>query len=152
MSDVKIRKAQKNDAPAIIKFNQQMARETENKTLDPEKIKSGVEAVFQDPAKGFYLIAERDNRPAGCLLITREWSDWRNAYFWWIQSVYVTRQNRRQGIYKALHKKVREMARSSDEKVVGFRLYVEKNNKIAQKTYKNIGMHSTYYKMFEELA
>ena len=152
MSDVKIRKAQKNDAPAIIKFNQQMARETENKTLDPEKITSGVNAVFQDPAKGFYLIAEKDNRPAGCLLITREWSDWRNAYFWWIQSVYVTRQNRRQGIYKALHKKVREIARSSDEKVVGFRLYVEKNNKIAQKTYKNIGMHTTYYKMFEELA
>lgn len=150
MEKITIRKAQKQDAQTIIDFNRQMALETEDKDLDPGTITPGVKAVLEDDNKGFYLIAEIGGQAAGSLMITYEWSDWRNGYFWWIQSVYVTKKHRRKGVYTALHKKVRDLANQNDY-VIGFRLYVEKNNKAAQKTYEKIGMNPTYYKMYEEM-
>ncbi|HMA63177.1 MAG TPA: GNAT family N-acetyltransferase [bacterium] len=150
MEKIKIRKAQKQDAQTIIDFNRSMALETEDKDLDFRTISRGVKAVLEDKNKGFYLIAEIDGQAVGSLMITFEWSDWRNGFFWWIQSVYVVKEQRRQGAYTALHKKVRDLARQNDD-VIGFRLYVEKNNISAQKTYEKIGMQPTYYKMYEEM-
>ena len=149
MDQIKIRKATKEDMDSIVNFNQQMAMETENKPLDKNTLQEGVTAVFQDPQKGFYLIAEAQGHVVGSLLITREWSDWRNGYFWWIQSVYVRTDMRRKGVFTALYKKVKAISQQRDD-IVGFRLYVEKNNKIAQKTYKKIGMKPTYYLLYEE--
>lgn len=150
MEKITIRKAQKQDAQTIIKFNRQMALETEDKNLDPGTVIPGVKAVLEDDNKGFYLIAEIEGQAAGSLMITYEWSDWRNGYFWWIQSVYITQKQRRKGVYTALHNKVRDLANQNDD-VIGFRLYVEKDNTAAQKTYEKIGMNPTYYKMYEEM-
>ena len=145
-----IRIAQKDDAPALVEFNQAMALETEGKRLDSQILKSGVEAVFEDETKGFYLVAEEDGTIVGGLMITFEWSDWRDGWFWWIQSVYVLPDSRGRGVYASLYEFVKEKAR--DEKnVCGFRLYVEKENDRAQKVYERLGMDRSHYVMYEEL-
>ena len=97
---------------------------------------------------GFYLIAEVEGRPAGQLLITTEWSDWRNGYFWWIQSVYVDVEYRRQGVYRALDSHVHSEARRRGD-VCGLRLYVERNNQVAQQVYSSLDMHRSHYDLFE---
>lgn len=151
MSDqITVRKALESDGEKLIQFNIAMAWETEQKELPRNKIEHGVKALFQKPEYGFYMVAEAHGRIVGSLMITKEWSDWRNGLFWWIQSVYVTPEFRRRGVYRSLHQKIREMAANNPE-VCGCRLYVEKNNSIAQKTYSNLGMSETNYKMFEEL-
>ena len=132
----------------IIDFNIAMALETEGKDLDPETVREGVLAVCNRDDLGFYVIAERSGRSIGQLLITYEWSDWRNALFWWIQSVYVRPEYRRQGVYKALHYYVSECARQQDE-VCGLRLYVDKDNRIAQGVYSGLQMRPTHYDMYE---
>ena len=144
-----IRKATLNDSEGIQAFNITMALETEGKTLRPEAIAGGVRALIEDPNKGFYLVAEREDTVVGCLLVTKEWSDWRNGDFWWIQSVYVTSENRRQGIYRDMYRRLKELAKA-DGNVRGFRLYVEKENQAAQQTYERLGMQETHYKMYEE--
>ena len=144
-----IRKATLNDSEAIQAFNIAMALETEGKTLRPESISRGVRALIEDPSKGFYLIAEREGAIVGSLLVTKEWSDWRNGDFWWIQSVYVTSESRRQGIYSDMYRRLQELAKT-DGNVCGFRLYVEKENQAAQQTYERLGMQETHYKMYEE--
>ncbi len=146
---IKIRPAIQADAERIIDFNIEMAMETESKGLPRDIITAGVRKVLQEPQLGFYVVAELDKTLAGCLMITKEWSDWRNGLFWWIQSVYVKPVFRRQGIYGRLHTHIRELAQKND-RVCGLRLYVEKNNIIAQKTYQNLGMQATHYKIFEE--
>ena len=145
-----IRAARREDIPILVDFNLRMARETEGRQLDPEVLASGMRAVFEVAGRGFYLVAEVGGEVAGCLLVTTEWSDWRDAAFWWIQSVYVREDFRRCGVFSALYETVRERARSSD-RVCGCRLYVERTNSTAQATYARLGLQETSYKVFEEL-
>jgi len=147
-SDVQVRRASLLHVDAIIDFNIAMAQETEGKFLDSEVVRLGVEAVFNRNDLGFYLIAEHTSRPVGQLLITYEWSDWRNSFFWWIQSVYVKPDYRRQGVYQSLHFYVAEVARQQGN-VGGLRLYVDKDNTIAQGVYAGLRMRPTNYDMYE---
>jgi ribosomal protein S18 acetylase RimI-like enzyme len=146
---ITIRQAVQDDIDIIAEFNIAMARETEQKTLTPTVIHHGVEYLFKHPEYGFYIVAESDKKVVGCLMITYEWSDWRNALFWWIQSVYILPDYRRQGIYRRMYQYVKNAARNQN--ICGFRLYVEKNNRAAQQTYKNLGMQETFYKLYEEI-
>lgn len=148
--DFTIRQAHAADAPAIAEFNRLMAFETEHKKLLPDVILAGVNAMIANPAHGFYLVAESEGEIIGSLMITTEWSDWRNGVIWWVQSVYIVDTHRRQGIYRALYDEVKRLA-ALDLSVCGFRLYVEKDNVNAQATYRSLGMQETDYLMFEEL-
>ena len=140
-----IRKANPEDVPFLVECNAAMALETEHKTLDRDVLTRGTGAVFEDPRRGFYLVAECDGEPAGCLLITYEWSDWRNGDWWWFQSVYVTKAARRGGVFKALYADVERRARAAG--AVGLRLYVERDNERAQQTYASLGMEEEAYRM-----
>lgn len=144
-----IRPAQKEDVVSLVEFNQAMALETEGKRLDAQVLRGGVEAVFRDTQKGFYVVAENDGKIAGGLMITFEWSDWRGQWFWWIQSVYILPEYRGQGIYRMLYEFVKDKAKEAMD-VCGFRLYVEKENARAQKVYEKLGMKSSHYLMYEE--
>ena len=146
---MRIRLATPADAGVLVEFNAAMALETEGKELLAEVIGAGVRSLLGNPAAGFYVVAEQDS-VVGSLMITKEWSDWRNGTFWWIQSVYVRPQFRRQGVYKNLYRHVQELA-SKDPAVCGFRLYVERENDRAQATYGALGMKQTHYLVFEEL-
>ena len=148
---VEVRMASAADGDAFVRFNRAMALETEDKKLDEEIVDPGVRAVFEDPARGFYVVAECANDIVAALMVTFEWSDWRNATFWWIQSVYVTPKFRRLGVYRKLYSFVRERARSEGG-VCGFRLYVEKDNVIAQRAYESLGMFASDYLMYEEIV
>ncbi|WP_192021501.1 GNAT family N-acetyltransferase [Shewanella sp. WPAGA9] len=146
-----IRKGQASDLAALVDFNQAMALETENLTLDNERLTKGVSTMLNSPEKGFYLVAEVDGQIAGSLMVTLEWSDWRATNYCWIQSVYIRPKNRRQGIYAKLYQAVKSLA----EEIGGaasFRLYVEHDNHIAQKTYQSLGMEQSHYLMYEEVA
>ncbi len=138
------------DADLLVEFNRAMALETEGKRLAPDVLKSGVEAVFSDDKKGFYVVARsRDDQIVGSLMITFEWSDWRGKWFWWIQSVYILPEFRGRGIYRLLYEFVKETARDR-QNVCGFRLYVEKENTNAQNVYEKLGMKPSHYLMYEE--
>ena len=145
-----IRRALSQDAAELTEFNINMAHETEGVELIPEIIGAGVEAMIDNPEWGFYLVVELDNGIQASLMVTTEWSDWRNGMFWWIQSVYVRPAYRRQGLYRVLYETVKEMA-EQESSVCGFRLYVERENTAAQQTYAALGMDETEYKIFEEL-
>ncbi len=145
---VTIRPAALADAETIAAYNAAMARETEHLELDPPRLHSGVRAVLADPSKGFYLVAEQAGRVIGQMMVTFEWSDWRNGVFWWIQSVYVHPEFRGQGVFKQLYRHVEDRARS-DGGVCGLRLYVEKENRNAQRTYQRLGMAKTSYDVYE---
>ncbi|HEV3009563.1 MAG TPA: GNAT family N-acetyltransferase [Burkholderiales bacterium] len=147
---MRIRLATPADAAVLTQFNAAMALETEGKELLPEVVGAGVHSLLGNPASGFYVVAEIENLVAGSLLITKEWSDWRNGSFWWIQSVYVRPEFRRRGVYKRLYRHVQELA-AKDPAVCGFRLYVERENVRAQNTYHALGMKQTRYLVFEEL-
>ena len=143
-----IRIANFADGSSLIEFNQAMALETEGRRLDAETLKRGVQSVFADEKKGFYVVAESDNLIVGGLMITFEWSDWRNAWFWWIQSVYILPEFRGQGIYRKLYDFVTDRAKAQKD-VCGFRLYVEKENTQARKVYEKLGMDASHYLMYE---
>ena len=143
-----IRKATQEDAEIIARFNIEMALETENKVLQQDKIDNGVRSLFKRPELGFYMVAEVEGTVIGSLMITKEWSDWRNGVFWWMQSVYVVPEFRRKGVYRSMYQKIKELAAQKPD-VCGFRLYVENENRIAQKVYSDLGMDETHYKMFE---
>lgn len=148
-SPINIRQANAQDAQAIADFNSLMAMETEAKTLQPETILGGVQNMIANPAYGYYLVAEQDGQLIGSLMVTSEWSDWRNGLFWWIQSVYIRKEWRRQGIYRQLYAMVKTLA-AQDGNICGFRLYVEKDNLKAQQTYQSLGMTATDYLIYEE--
>ena len=150
MSLVAVRPAVAADASRIVEFNLGLARETEDKTLSPTVLLHGVQRALADPARGRYYVAEVDGKVAGCLLLTTEWSDWRDGWFWWIQSVFVDPGQRGKGVYSALHERVRAEALAAGD-VVGLRLYVEKGNVRAQRTYHKLGMGETAYLLFEEI-
>ena len=143
-----VRPASSADTDIIARFNRAMAAETEGLELDPERARAGVEAVLADSGKGFYLVAEEDGRVVGQLMVTFEWSDWRNGSFWWIQSVYVDPAHRRRGIFRRLYEETLERARSQPG-VCGLRLYVEGENRRAQRTYESLGMRLTPYRLYE---
>jgi len=146
---VRVRPARPDDAATLAGFNRAMARETEGRELDPGAVRAEVAAVIDDPGLGFYAVAEESGRVLGAMLVTSEWSDWRNARFWWLQSVYVVPEARRRGVYRALHGFVAARAREQGG-VCGLRLYVEKDNRAAQRTYRATGMRESAYRLFEE--
>ena len=149
MINLGVRKAILADVERIAAFQQAMALETEGKTLDAATLRQGVAAVFEGPQKGFYLVAVAGTTEVvGSLFITYEWSDWRNATFWWIQSVFVDAGWRRRGVYRAMYDHVLSMANSRGD-VWGIRLYVERTNTIAQHTYDSMGMHKSHYDLYE---
>lgn len=145
MPNVLVRSAVRTDVAFLVECNIAMAKETEHKALDRKTLTHGATAAFDDPRRGFYLVAEYDGEPAGCLMITFEWSDWRNGYWWWFQSVYVTPHARQHGVFHALYAEVERRARAQG--AVGLRLYVERNNALAQHTYASLGMEEEPYKM-----
>lgn len=146
---MKIRKGQQSDLSALIQFNQAMAMETEELALDSNLLNKGVNTLLSQPEKGFYLVAEVDNEIVGSLMVTFEWSDWRAKDYYWIQSVYIRPENRRQGIYGKLYQAVKAIAEENGG-AASFRLYVEQENTKAQQTYQALGMEQSYYLMFEE--
>ena len=149
-----LRTAGPQDAEAIAQFNINIAWETEKIALLPDVILSGVRNLMSSPERGFYLVVETTSSGTSTivasLMVTTEWSDWRNGTFWWIQSVYVDAEWRRKGLYSMMYEKVKSLA-ADQTNVCGFRLYVEQENIVAQKTYENVGMHRTHYQLFEEL-
>ena len=146
--EVHIRRAEPADFGFIVESNIAMALETEELALDEARVRAGVGAVLADSALGFYLIAEIDGSPAGQLMVTYEWSDWRNGLFWWIQSVYVRPEHRRRGVYRALHRHIADEAEAVGG-VCGIRLYVEQDNTTAQQVYESLDMYRTRYQMYE---
>ena len=145
-----IRDARPADAATIAAYNSAMAEETEGKTLDPALIGPGVSALLEDPAKGRYWVAECDGELLGQLMVTYEWSDWRNGNIWWIQSVYVHPDWRRKGVFSTLYRHVESLAAATPQ-VIGLRLYVEENNRRAQQTYEALGMVSPSYLVMEAM-
>ncbi len=144
-----IRLATQTDASTLAEFNRAMARETEGKELDAKRATAGVTSLLQHPEYGFYVVTETAGRIVGSLMVTYEWSDWRNGLYWWIQSVYVKPERRRQGIYRKLYEHMKAMANRQGN-VRAFRLYVEKDNARAQQTYQALGMTKSPYEVFEE--
>ena len=143
-----IRTAIEDDVDVIVDYNYNLAYETEDKILDKEILTKGVKSIINDESKGIYHVCEINNKVVGQIMYTYEWSDWRNGTFIWVQSVYVNKDYRGKGVFKALYKYVKEICDSSD-KYVGIRLYVEKENSIAQKTYSSLGMSECNYYMYE---
>lgn len=145
---ITLRAARREDAEGIARCNVALAKETEHFDLDFERTLQGVRAMFDDPSKGFYLLAESGGAVAGQLMITYEWSDWRNGVFWWFQSVYVHPEHRRSGVFRALYERIVSDARSAGN-VCGLRLYVERENERAREVYRALGMKSTVYDLME---
>jgi ribosomal protein S18 acetylase RimI-like enzyme len=147
--DFHIRPGDARDAETIADFNAAMAAETERLRLDRPTLLAGVRAALADANKARYFVADAGGRVVGQLMLTREWSDWRNGDIWWLQSVYVAPEFRERGVFKALYRHVAQLARA--ERAVGLRLYVEKENGAAQKTYASLGMMKTHYLVMEEM-
>ena len=150
MNDIKItiREATREDTESIVRFQEGMALETEGKVLDQVLLRDGITAIFDSSQKGFYIVAEVGSVVVGSLLIPYEWSDWRNATFWWIQSVFVDANWRRNGVYRSMYDYVVNVAKSRKD-ICGIRLYVERTNTIAQQTYKDLGMTHSHYDLYE---
>ena len=146
--EIHTRLAGAQDISILAAFNMAMARETEARQLDLPTVTAGVRSLLEHPPAGFYVVAEEQGVVVGSLMVTFEWSDWRNKSFWWIQSVYVHPAQRRRGIFTCLFRAVQGMAMSRSD-VCGLRLYVEQHNHVAQATYKSLGMDETHYDMYE---
>ncbi len=145
---ISIRRATAIDVDTLVQFNLAMAAETESKTLDETVLRAGIVSVLNESRRGFYLVAQDAYNVVACLMITYEWSDWRNGDWWWIQSVYVHPDYRRSGIFRSLYAEIEHTARAQPG-VVGLRLYVERDNRRAQETYAVLGMHAAHYAMWE---
>jgi ribosomal protein S18 acetylase RimI-like enzyme len=143
-----VRRGVRSDAADIAAFQIRLAYETEELELDRPTVDRGVAAVFDDPAKGAYWVAESDGRVVGCLLTVPEWSDWRNGTVWWIHSVYVVSETRRQGVFRKMYETLKHEIEQSDN-LRGLRLYVEQENERAQAVYRELGMENTRYHLFE---
>lgn len=143
-----IRNATRDDIAFLADCNLAMARESEQKLLDRDVLTRGIVAVFDHPERGFYVVAERGGERVGSLLITHEWSDWRNGGWWWIQSVYVMPQARRCGVFSSMYREIESRARTTTG-VIGLRLYVEKENTRAQATYAALGMEPAHYSLYQ---
>lgn len=146
----KVRQAKFKELEVIAEFQVLMAHETENLKLDKSVIISGIEAVFEDSSKGQYYVALEEEKVIACLLVTPEWSEWRNGTVLWIQSVYVMKEHRGKGVYKELYNHIKYLV-INDSALVGIRLYVEKDNTNAQAVYEKLGMNGEHYKLYEWL-
>jgi len=144
---IKIREASKSDVRAIVHNNLRLALESEGIRLDEQVVRKGVDAVISDPMRGFYLVAEDGGEIVGQCLVTPEWSDWRDGYFWWIQSVYVEKEMRNRGILSMIFERVHELAEKRG--IVGIRLYVDRENMVAISAYERLGMIKSRYLMME---
>ncbi len=149
MKDIKITQGNHSDIEAIAGFQVDMAMESEGTVLDKEKVTRGVTAAIDDESKGIYVVARIHEETIGSLMLTREWSDWNDTWYWWIQSVYVAPVHRKSGVFRAMYAKVKEMAR--EEGISQIRLYVDKTNINAQKAYQHLGMQECHYLMYEEI-
>ena len=141
---LRIRRAAADDETILVRYNAALALESEGKTLDEAILRAGVRAALADPAKGFYVLAERDGDIVGQTGVTFEWSDWRNGWYWWIQSVFVREDARRQGVFTAIYRHLEGEA-LADPSVIGIRLYVENENARAQATYQALGLADENY-------
>ena len=144
--EITIRHAGMGDLETLVGFNAAMAQETEDKGLCLDTLRSGISSMLEDDSLGFYLVAEVDGTAVAQLMVTKEWSDWRNAHFFWLQSLYVKPDYRRRGIFRRLYEYVERQARESGN-VCGIRLYVERTNTRAQEAYVNLGMAHSHYDM-----
>jgi len=140
--------AKRADLPALVDFQLKMALETEELVLDKDVLERGMTSVIDDSSKARYFVARRGEKLAGMLMITLEWSDWRNGWVWWIQSVYVDKEFRKEGVFASLYSHVKEIVLKTDE-IKGIRLYVDKRNVRAQRVYEAIGMTGEHYATFE---
>jgi ribosomal protein S18 acetylase RimI-like enzyme len=145
---ITIRKATVADIPSLVAFQQKLAQETENVTLDSAILHKGMQAMFDDPSKGFYNVVEDNGVVIGCHMITYEWSDWRNGLVWWLQSVYVIESYRKQGIFKLMYENIVRIIQN-DPSLIGLRLYVDKSNARAMKVYESMGMNGEHYTVYE---
>jgi GNAT superfamily N-acetyltransferase len=144
-----VRPASPADAPLLAEFNRRLARESEAKELDPAVVAAGVAAGLADPHKARYFVAEEGGAILGQLMLTTEWSDWRDGWIWWVQSVYVRADARRRGVSRALFAHVERLARQAGD-VIALRLYVEDRNRAAQDTYARLGMAPGGYSVWEK--
>lgn len=153
LKDLIVRQATRDDLDTLVRFSAAMALETEGRRLDEVRLRQGTQAVLESPARGFYAVAEVAERSprlvVGQLLVTFEWSDWRNATFWWIQSVYVDEGWRRRGVYRTMHEAILRLAKERGD-VCGVRLYVEGENDVAKAVYAKVGLNASSYRVFEE--
>lgn len=147
-TELNIRQAGVEDCETIARFNAAMALESEGVSLDRATLRAGVDAALTDEAKAFYLLAEAGAEPVGQLMVTTEWSDWRNGWIWWIQSVYVKPEARRQGVYRRLYQRLTDLANARDD-IRGMRLYVMRENWTAKRTYEALGMSHSHYDLYE---
>ena len=146
--ELNIRQAGIDDGETITRFNTAMALESEGISLDRATLQAGIAAALVDDSKAFYLLAEADGDPVGQLMVTTEWSDWRNGWIWWIQSVYVKPEARRQGVYRRLYQRLTDMAEARND-IRGMRLYVMRENWTAKRTYEALGMSHSHYDLYE---
>jgi GNAT superfamily N-acetyltransferase len=146
---IEVRRATAADMELVCEFNRLLALESESKTLDASVLRVGVTAVLADPAKGLYFLAAEGTDVLGQMGVTYEWSDWRNGWFWWIQSVYVRPAARRRGVFRLIFEHIRHLARS-DPSVIGLRLYVDQSNAAAHATYEKMGFAWTEYEVMEQ--
>lgn len=145
---IEIRKARGSDRDSIVRFQEDMAWDTEHYKLDHDTVSKGVEAVLNNEALGIYYVAVIKNEVVGSLLTTYEWSDWRNGTVLWIQSVYVDSSHRKKGVYGALYNHIKSLV-ALDESLKGIRLYVDESNRSAQEVYARLGMNGEHYRVFE---
>ncbi len=147
---IKIVKASVDHISSIAAFQVQMAFETEEMQLEKSRVLAGVKKFFHQPERGFYLVAQvPPDKIAGCILVQKEWSDWRNREVWWLHSVYVLPAYRKLGIFRRFFKQIEALAQEND--IAAIRLYVEKNNVPAQKVYEKLGMNNQHYELFEKM-
>jgi ribosomal protein S18 acetylase RimI-like enzyme len=145
---IHIRKATVADLPALVAFQMSLALESENVILDQGILATGLKALFDDPTKGYYNIAEDGGEPVGCHMVTYEWSDWRNGMVLWLQSVYVREAHRKKGVFRQMYDNLLDVIRK-DPGLRGLRLYVDKSNERAMKTYEKMGMDGSHYTVYE---
>lgn len=146
--DLTITQGKASDIDAIVRFQADMAMESEGTMLDMDRLTLGVSSAINDEQKGIYLVARANDTPIGSLMLTREWSDWNNQWYWWIQSVYVMPEYRKKGVYKAMYATLKDMAQENG--VSQIRLYADRTNLSAQLVYQRLGMRESHYLMFEE--
>ena len=146
-NEVIVRTARLDDVETIARFNCNLAQETEDKALDPATVTRGVTRLMQGVGTGFYIVAEIDGGVVGCLMVVYEWSDWRDGNVWWIHSVYVAEDARQRGVFRAMFAWVREQV-EADPDALGIRLYVERDNERAQRTYESFGMAREQYLIY----
>jgi GNAT superfamily N-acetyltransferase len=151
MSDrpIRIRRGSVADLDTIVEFNRAMAVESESKTLDLSTVTAGVRRALEDPTRSVYFLAETNGTVVGQAMVTMEWSDWRNGFFWWIQSVYVDPGSRSRGVFRAIYEHIVAIARQRRD-VCGVRLYVHRDNSPAIDVYSRLGMRLTGYLLYEE--